>query len=131
MQQVTRLFVRALLAGFTCFGVSGITLAQDKAKDAKVAPAAEKGKSTTKVLLENEKVRITESTFLPGDVSTSDRKPRLAYYLTNSEMQRVSKDGKKTIVKRVAGTAAWFEADSDVVTNVGKTKVVLINVVHK
>ena len=63
MQQVTRLFVRALLAGFTCFGVSGITLAQDKAKDAKVAPAAEKGKATTKVLLENEKVRITESTF--------------------------------------------------------------------
>ena len=46
-------------------------------------------------------------------------------------MQRVSKDGKKTIFKRVAGTAAWFEADSDVVTNVGKTKVVLINVVHK
>ena len=43
--------------------MSGITLAQDKAKDAKVAPAAEKGKSTTKVLLENEKVRITESTF--------------------------------------------------------------------
>ena len=131
MKKITRIFAVALLAVFTCFSISGITLAQDKAKDAKAAPAAEKGKATTRVLLENEKVKMTHSTFLPGDVSTGDRKPRLAYYVTDSEMQRVSKDGKKTIIKRVAGTAAWFEADSDVVTNVGKTKVVLINIVHK
>ena len=131
MNQSTRIFAAALLAGFTCFSVSGITMAQDKAKDAKAAPAAEKGKPATKVLFENEKVKITQSTFLPGDVSTADRKPRAVFYVTGGEMQRVSKDGKKTINKRVAGSAVWMEADSDVVTNIGKTKMVLTTVVHK
>ena len=55
MNQSTRIFAAALLAGFTCFSVSGITMAQDKTKDAKAAPAAEKGKPATKVLFENEK----------------------------------------------------------------------------
>lgn len=85
----------------------------------------------TKVLLENSKVRVTETTFLPGDVSRSDRKARTNYIVTDGRLERTAKDGKKTVYERKAGTAIWLEADSDVVRNVGKTTYVVIGVTSK
>ena len=95
-----------------------------------------KGKATekavvTKVLLENDKVRVTESTFEPGAVSRADRKARTNYIVTDGTLERVTKDGKKTRYTRKAGTALYLEADNDVVTNVGKTKYVVIGITHK
>jgi len=85
----------------------------------------------TKVLLENDKVRVTETTFLPGDVSRADRKPRTNYILTDGKLERTGKDGKKSVYERKAGTAIWMEADSDVVKNVGKSTYVVIGIQHK
>ena len=84
-----------------------------------------------KVLLENAKVRVTETTFLPGDVSRADRKARTNYVVTDGKLERTGKDGKKTVYERKAGTAVWLEPDSDVVRNVGKTTYVVIGVTNK
>jgi len=84
-----------------------------------------------KVLLENNKVIVTESTFLPGDVSRRDRKARTNYILTDGKLERTAKDGKKTVYERKAGTAHYLEADSDVVKNVGKSTYVVIGVTYK
>ena len=100
--------------------------AQDKAKgkgDEKLA--------VTKVLLENDKVRVTETTFEPGSVSKGPRKDRTNYIVTNGTLERTTADGKKTRYERKAGTALWLPADNDTVVNVGKTKYVVIGVVHK
>ena len=102
--------------------------AQDKAK-AKADPkeiAVE-----TKVLLENDKVRVTHSTFKPGAVSRTDRKARTNYFVTDGKLQRTNKEGKTTTYERKAGTALWLEADSDVVKNIGNTTFVVVGVVHK
>ena len=102
--------------------------AQDKAK-AKADPkeiAVE-----TKVLLENDKVRVTESKFKPGAVSRMDRKARLNYVVTDGKLQRTNKEGKTTTYERKAGTALWLEADSDVVKNIGNTTYVVIGVTPK
>jgi hypothetical protein len=120
--------IRALAAATIAFGLAaaGPLYAQDKAKD--------KGKErepVTKVLLENDKVRVTESTFRPGDVSRTERKPRVNYVVKGAKLERTTKDGKKIAYELKAGQALWREADSDVVKNVGKTTFVVIGVTHK
>ena len=100
--------------------------AQDKAKADPKEIAVE-----TKVLLENDKVRVTQSTFKPGAVSRTDRKARVNYFVTDGKLQRTNKEGKTTTYERKAGTSLWLEADSDVVKNIGKTTFVVIGVVHK
>ena len=105
---------------------AGSANAQDKGKGKTTEKAV-----VTEVLLENDKVRVTRSTFEPGAVSRADRKARTNYIVTNGTLERVTKDGKKTRYTRKAGTALYLEPDNDVVTNVGKTKYVVIGVVHK
>ena len=120
MQATRTLAAFALAAGL--IAVAPIH-AQDKAKD--------KGKERapiTKVLLENDKVRVAESTFRPGDVSRADRKARANYIVKGGTLERTSKDGKKTVVERKAGTSVWLEADSDVVKNIGKATFVAVSV---
>lgn len=85
----------------------------------------------TKVLLENDKVRVTETTFLPGDVSRMDRKARTNYILTDGKLERTTKDGKKSVYERKGGTAVWLGPDSDVVKNVGKSTYVVIGITNK
>ena len=115
--QVSRSVVIAIAAlGITAIGS---VYAQDKAKER--APVV-------KVLLENDKVRVTEFTFKPGDVSRADRKARANYIIKGGKLERTSKDGKKTLVERKAGTAVWVEADSDVVKNIGKTTFVGVSI---
>ena len=104
------------------FAATGFVHAQDKAKER--APVV-------KVLLENDKVRVTESTSKPGVVSRGPRSARVNYYITGGTFERTTPDGKKTRVERKAGTALWLEPDSDVVKNVGKTTIKLISVVRK
>src|SRR4249920_2725414 len=92
--------------------VTGPLHAQDKKEKAKELAAV------TKVLLENDKVRVTQTTFKPGAVSRAERKARTNYILTDGKLERTTKDGKKTVYERKKGTAIWQEADNDVVKNV-------------
>jgi hypothetical protein len=94
-------------------------IAQDKSKERTAA---------TKVLLENDKVRVAQTTFQPGDVSRAQRRARTSYTVAGGTLERTSKDGKKTVYERKAGEAVWLEADNDVVRNVGKTAVTVVTV---
>lgn len=118
--QVIRIGVIAIAALGIATG--GIVNAQDRAKES--AP-------TSKVLLENDKVRVTESTFKPGDVSRNKRGARTTYYITGGMFERTTPEGKKIRYERAAGTASWSPADSDVVVNVGTTTIVLVGVTNK
>ena len=114
--------IRFTLIAFAALGIAtaGSVYAQDKER----APVI-------KVLLDNAKVRVTETTFKPGDVSRADRKARANYFVKSGTLERTTKDGKKTVYERKAGTSAWLEADSDVVKNIGKTTFVVVSVAPK
>ena len=106
--------------------LTGPLHAQEKAK--------EKGKESapvTKVLLENAKVRVTQSTFKPGDVSRTNRGPRVNHVLVGGTLERTTKDGKKETYTLKKGETLWREADSDVVKNVGKTNFTVYGVTLK
>ena len=115
--------VSTTLAVAFCFAALP-ALAQDKGQPKERAPV-------TKVLLENEKMRVTHTTFKPGDVSRTDRKPRATYILKGSMIERTTKDGKKTTYERKAGTSHWLEADSDTVKNIGKGDFALVTFTPK
>jgi hypothetical protein len=120
------------LALMTMFGASGCW-AQDKAKDAKAASAAkaEKGKIVQKVLFENDKVRVTETTYQPGDVSPSIARPfRVSRSLTGGTLERTWADGKKETIEWKPGEVRASGPDTQAFQNknVGKKPFVFYTV---
>jgi hypothetical protein len=123
MKKFFRAFLVPAIALAAAIAIPAV--AQDKAK----APAAkaEKGKATIKVLLENDKVRVYETTYRPGDVNTE---VPTAYYRINRTMrdatiERTYADGKKEKIELKAGTVRMLEpakpgAPSYTVQNIGK-----------
>ena len=136
MKKSVRFLVSVLVPAFMLAGVAaGPAVAQDKMKDAKAAPAAkaEKGKPVTKELVDNDKVRVTETTYKPGDESASVARPyRVIRLLKGGTLLRTYADGKtekyerKTGEVRVAGPDAPYK-----VKNIGKTDVVFYTVIIK
>jgi hypothetical protein len=100
-------------------------VAQDKAK----APMAkaEKGKATIKVLIDNDRVRVYETTYKPGDVNTEvpSAYHRINRTLQNGTIERTYADGKKEKLELKAGTVRFLEpakpgAPTYTVQNIGK-----------
>jgi quercetin dioxygenase-like cupin family protein len=117
---IVRVFVAFIVA--SGLALTGPIHAQEKGKES--APV-------TKVLLENAKVRVTQSTFKPGDVSRTNRGPRVNHVLVGGTLERTTKDGKKETYTLKKGETLWREADSDVVKNVGKTNFTVYGVTLK
>jgi hypothetical protein len=119
-----RRLVIALL-GATAFVVSSWTidaLAQDKKAD-KGAP-----KATVKVLQENDKVRVFETTFAPGAVNTAvpSSATRVVRALSGGTLERTFSDGKKEKVQYKAGEVRINNPSPGyTVKNIGKTEVKL------
>jgi len=95
-------------------------MAQDKAK-------AEKGKATVKVLFENDKVRVVEATFKPGDEGPNVARPfRVQRVLKGGTMQRTYADGKTEKLDYKTGQVNGAGPDPAFTPkNIGKTDVVL------
>src|SRR5207249_11034050 len=103
--------VAILMFAFTTKAV----MAQEKAKEekAKMAPAEEKmkaerakGAPTAKVLLENERVTVSDVRFKPGDKSEMKERPdRVRYVIKGGEFKRHYPDGKTEDYKLKAGEA--------------------------
>ncbi len=112
-------------------------LAQDKAKPAamdKSKAAAEKpkaaekkaGEGTRKVLVDNDKVVVTEVRYKPGEGSTMrERGPRVTRALTSGTMERTYADGKKETIEWKAGDVKYSPKQTFINKNVGKTEVAL------
>ena len=111
------------------FMLAGVTanpaMAQDKAK-------AEKGKAakleaTSKVLLDNAKVRVIETTWKPGaQTASATRTARVIRALKAGTLTRIYADGKTEKSPYKTGEAKYFEADAApyVLKNEGKTDMV-------
>lgn len=130
MKQFLRLFTSLVVPAFVMVGlVASPVMAQDKAKDAKAAPAAKaaapkKGAPVVKNLIDNDKVHVYTTTFKPGDVSPSRaRVQRVIHYMTAGTLQRIYPDGKTMDRKFKAGDVVWIEPETYAVKNVGKTTV--------
>ena len=124
-----RLLVSILVPAFMLAGMAvNPAMAQDKAKDAKAAPAAkaEKGKPVQKVLHEDDKVRVYEARFKPGDVGGNVARPyRIARMLQGGTMQRTYADGKTDKLEYKTGEVRALGPDPVFTPkNIGKTDVV-------
>jgi hypothetical protein len=136
MRKFTSVLAGMLVPAFIAAGIFATpVIAQDKAKDAKAAPAkAEKGKPITKELGENDKVRAFEVTFRPGDVGPQNTRPvRVIRALKGGTLMRTYADGKTEEIAYKTGEVRVFEADSKpyTLTNVGKSDLALYAVFVK
>jgi mannose-6-phosphate isomerase-like protein (cupin superfamily) len=101
MKKLIRFAVGIIVPAFILAGgVANSAAAQDKAKAAKAEP----GKVTVTVLAENDKVRVFETRFKPGDVNAAPP-------ATSTRVVRVLKGGSQI----------WTYADGKTVKNEYKT----------
>ena len=130
MKQLIRLFVSVFLPAFVLAGVAANSaMAQDKAKDAKAAPAtkAEKGKATAKVLHDDDKLRVVESSFKPGDEGPNVARPlQVIRVLKGGTIQRTWADGKVDKVEYKTGDVVVRQPLAPFTPkNIGKSDLVL------
>ena len=138
MKHLISLFVSLLVPAFMLVAANP-SIAQDKAKDAKAAPAAkaEKGKSTLKVHFENDKVRVFERTYKPGDVNEEvpSGNYRVNRTVKGGTLERTYADGKKEKIEVKEGMVRYLEPSKGgakyTVKNIGKTEIVSFVVVLK
>ncbi len=125
MKKSARFIMGLLVSAFMLAGVVTCpAIAQDKAKDAKATPTAKavKGKATVKQLFENDKVRVVEATFRPGDEGVFGALPfRVIRVLKGGTMQYTYPDGKIEKIEWKAGDVKGLEPTSSAPKNVGKT----------
>jgi quercetin dioxygenase-like cupin family protein len=89
----------------------------------KVAP------KTYKVLLENDRVRVLEVRLKPGKKSPLHSHPAyIIYALSTCKVRFTLPDGKTQEVKMRSGEAAWSDAESHAVDNIGSTEVHILNI---
>jgi hypothetical protein len=123
-----KLRVTLLLAAFfMASATAGPAIAQEKAKK------AEKGQSVQKVLVDNDRVRVTETRFKPGDEGPNVERPyRITRALAGGTLERTYADGKKEKRQWKAGQVREQGPDKAFVPkNVGKSDVVLYTVTPK
>ncbi|MGQ0523184.1 MAG: hypothetical protein ACT4P8_05940, partial [Betaproteobacteria bacterium] len=102
------------------------------AKDAK-ASKVEKGKAITRVIFDNDKVRVQEVTFRPGDEGANIPRPfRIIRPLKGGTIQRTHPDGKIDKIVYKTGEVQVLDADKPFVPkNIGKSDIVLYVVALK
>jgi mannose-6-phosphate isomerase-like protein (cupin superfamily) len=116
-----RLVFMAGLAILMFAFTTGAVMAQEKAKAEK--EEWPKPGPNTKVLLENEKVRVTENTYKPGEKNAMQKRgPRVVYVLEGGPTKVYYEDGKTEKSERKKGAATYFPGgDTKSTENVGKT----------
>jgi hypothetical protein len=121
-----RILVSVLVPAFMLVGLAvNPAIAQDKAK------AAHKATNSVKVLHEDDKVRVTETTTKPGEMSASVvRGVRVVRILQGGTQERTYADGKKEKIERKAGQVIVAGPDKQAYfnTNIGKTTIMTYTV---
>ena len=113
-----------LLACAFALGLAAPAMAADEKKAAATVQP--------KVLLENEKVRVSEVRYKPGQSSDMrERQARVTRAITAGTMERTYSDGKKEKVVWKAGDVKWSPKETFVNKNVGKSEIVLYVVTPK
>jgi len=77
-----------------------------------------------KVVVENEKVKVTEVTYRPGEGSSSRERPaRVTHAISGGTMMRILPDGKTENRVWKTGETKYFPQETFANKNVGKTTV--------
>lgn len=112
--------VSTLLSGLalgvmvSCFAVQ-FAGAQDPLK---VAPAM------YKPVFENERVRVMEVTFKPGEkIAVHSHPDHFVYVLSAGKLRVTNADGKVTDADLTVGQVVWFSAETHSAVNTGTTEV--------
>ncbi len=88
---------------------------------------AQSTKPAQKVVMENDKVKVTEYISKPGgDVcgeGIHSHPAHLTVLLTSAKVQVLLPDGRKLIQNAPTGTTFWSEAETHSVSNIGNTPV--------
>ena len=127
MSMFTGVLAGLLVPAFIVAGIVATpALAQEKGKDAKAA-AAKKGEPIQKVFLENDKVRVFEVTFRPGDAGANTERPqRVIRVLKGGTLTLIYPDGKKEKLVWKTGEVKVREATPQYSPkNEGKSDIVL------
>jgi len=75
-----------------------------------------------KVLLENDRVRVLESTLKPGEVEGMHTHPEyIAYFLAPTTLEITTPDGKSVVKKPPAGKVLYGTGAEHQIKNVGDT----------
>ena len=130
MKRLISLFASLVVPVFM-LTVANPAMAQDKAKDTKAA----KAEATQKVLLDNDKVRVNEVQYKPGDENKSvpSASSRVVRAVKGGTLMRTYADGKTEKVEWKTGDVRFTEASKVAYTakNIGKTDIELYVVVLK
>jgi hypothetical protein len=107
--------------------LAGPAMAQEKKAEKK------QGERALKVLLDNDKIRVTESLWKPGEVNPMlDRPYRVTRVLRGSTtIERTHADGKKEKMEWKAGDTMPFGPDKVSIKNVGKGEIATYTVTPK
>lgn len=116
MKTLIRFAVGVVIPAFVLAGgITSYAVAQEKAA---------KGAPTIKVLLDNDKVKVYETTYKPGDVNTTvaTSSTRIVRVLHGSTIERTYADGKKeTLVFKTGSVNYLAQLPAYTVKNIGKT----------
>ena len=112
MNNLSRHIIGLLLIAFTLLFFVHSAIAVDVVT---VAP-------DVKVLLENDKVRVLESTLKPGEVEGMHTHPAyVAYFLTPTTVEITTPDGNSSVKKPPAGKVLYGDSAEHQIKNVGDT----------
>ena len=116
---------------FPVFLLGGIAVNPVFAQEKKVEKTVQKpaaGEATVKDIEQNDKVRVAEAIFRPGDVSPTEKRPmRVVHCIKGGTLERTYEDGKKENISWKAGeTRIIAEQRPYSVKNIGKGTIHLI-----
>ena len=122
-----------ITAVFAVSSAGAFAAAHMKAADDKKMDKAAARMAATKELKNDDKVRVLDVTFKPGDEAPSVARPaRVIIYVKGGTLQRTYPDGKKESTTYKDGEVQYFGATPPyAVKNVGKTTVHLYSVAVK
>jgi hypothetical protein len=104
------LFVAFCIAGFLVYGIGSTGQSENEA---------------SKVILENDKVKVTEFFSLPGDDACGkgmhSHNERLVIAITDASIKLTTEDGKSQDLDLKAGTAFWGGTETHMVSKYRKT----------
>jgi quercetin dioxygenase-like cupin family protein len=115
--------MRRILAAtlFICVSLMltfGTAIAQDPIKV---------GPNIYKKIFENDRVRMLEVTFAPGDSIAMHSHPDHAVYtVTGGTLRVTTSDGKTQVAELKAGDPIWFSAVTHAAKNIGRTPLKLL-----
>jgi hypothetical protein len=117
---------RALFCTLAVSLAGGPVLGQGMSMTSSVKP----GEPATKVIAENEKLRVLDVVDRPGDVSAPTvRQGRVVHWITGGKLERTFADGTKEVLTRKGGeTTLITEKRPYSVKNIGTTSVHLVEV---